>query len=322
MKKEILCVSLVLLLCSVAVNGQIRKTDSFIDAKGVTWIVVYPKLCKLDTSSVKVAEEMTALISQRNLGSLFHFRSCKGVIINDKGVFMKTEYTKRKLSDETSAGEQDKVGNEDSRRKKNKKRESEEKNKYISYDVDTVIEILPAYYERNLRVLSRDRIDNGFRYIDNLGESGKDYIGINGGGIVIDYASSPVNRLCNILFTLQHNYMLKVSDRKMNNLKKLMAENKSNIVSEEQRKLIVQANGLGQQKMYEDAIAYYYKALEINSLSYPPAYFNIALLQAQNGRFDLAIMYMKYYLLLSPGATDARAAQDKIYEWELNFQYE
>jgi tetratricopeptide (TPR) repeat protein len=61
-----------------------------------------------------------------------------------------------------------------------------------------------------------------------------------------------------------------------------MAENKSNIISEEQRKLIVQANGLGQQKMYEDAIAYYYKALEINSLSYPPAYFNIALLQAQN----------------------------------------
>jgi tetratricopeptide (TPR) repeat protein len=70
-------------------------------------------------------------------------------------------------------------------------------------------------------------------------------------------------------------------------------------VSEEQRRYIVQANVLSQQK------------------DYAGAYFNLALLSAQLRRFESAISYMKQYLSLVPDAKDARSAQDKIYEWEI-----
>ena len=88
-------------------------------------------------------------------------------------------------------------------------------------------------------------------------------------------------------------------------------------VSEEQRKFIVQANAMSQQKEYGRAIDFYLKAIELDPVSYPAAYFNLALLSAQMHRFKSAIAYMKQYLLLEPEAKDARSAQDKIYEWEL-----
>lgn len=88
-------------------------------------------------------------------------------------------------------------------------------------------------------------------------------------------------------------------------------------VTEEQRKFIVQANALSQQKAYADALEFYNKVLAIDPVSYPAAYFNMALLSAQEKRFQSAIGYMKKYLLLEPNASDARSAQDKIYEWEL-----
>ena len=91
-------------------------------------------------------------------------------------------------------------------------------------------------------------------------------------------------------------------------------------VSEEQRKYIVQANALSQQKEYADAVDLYRKAVEVDPTSYPGAYFNMALLSAQTNRFSVAITYMKQYLLLVPDAKDARSAQDKIYEWELMIQ--
>ena len=85
---------------------------------------------------------------------------------------------------------------------------------------------------------------------------------------------------------------------------------------EEQRKFVVQADSLNQQKEYAKAIEQYQKAIEINPTSYPGAYFNLALLSAQTKSFRSAIFYMKHYLLLEPSAKDARTAQDKIYEWE------
>ncbi len=88
-------------------------------------------------------------------------------------------------------------------------------------------------------------------------------------------------------------------------------------VSEEQRRFIVQANTFNQQKNYGQALEHYQKALDLQPLSYPAAYFNMALLSAQLNRFRLAIAYMKQYLLLEPEAKDARSAQDKIYEWEV-----
>jgi tetratricopeptide (TPR) repeat protein len=88
-------------------------------------------------------------------------------------------------------------------------------------------------------------------------------------------------------------------------------------VTEEQRKYIVQANALNNEKKYAEAIDFYKKAIEINPVAYPAAYYNLALLCAQTNDFKQAIFNIKKYLLLVPDAPDARAAQDKIYEWEL-----
>jgi tetratricopeptide (TPR) repeat protein len=87
-------------------------------------------------------------------------------------------------------------------------------------------------------------------------------------------------------------------------------------MSEEQRKLVVQANGFNEQKMYGKAIELYKKAIEVDQTAYPAAYSNLALLSAQTNQFNAAIYYMKKYLMLEPEASDARSAQDKIYLWE------
>jgi len=87
-------------------------------------------------------------------------------------------------------------------------------------------------------------------------------------------------------------------------------------VTEEQRKYIVQANMFNQKKEYSKAIDLYKKVIEVNATSYPAAYYNLALLEAQISSYKEAISFMKKYLLLVPDAPDARAAQDKIYEWE------
>jgi tetratricopeptide (TPR) repeat protein len=91
-------------------------------------------------------------------------------------------------------------------------------------------------------------------------------------------------------------------------------------VTEEQRRFIVQANALNQQKKYGKAIDLYKKAIDLDPVSYPGAYFNMALLYAQERRFKQAISCMTRYLRLEPEAKDARSAQDKIYEWEAMLQ--
>lgn len=87
-------------------------------------------------------------------------------------------------------------------------------------------------------------------------------------------------------------------------------------MSEEQRKFVVQANAFNERKEYDRAIDLYQKAIDVDPVSYPPAYFNLALLSAQMQRFKPAIRHMRQYLLLVPDAQDARSGQDKIYEWE------
>ena len=91
-------------------------------------------------------------------------------------------------------------------------------------------------------------------------------------------------------------------------------------VTEEQRRFIVQANALSQRKDYAGAVDLYLKALDVDPVAYPGAYFNLALLSAQMEQYKPAIDYMKQYLLLVPEAKDARSGQDKIYEWELLLQ--
>jgi tetratricopeptide (TPR) repeat protein len=87
------------------------------------------------------------------------------------------------------------------------------------------------------------------------------------------------------------------------------------VVSEDERRYIVQANAMTQAKNYNRAIELYEKAIVLNPTN-PMVYNNEALLLAIVGQYHSAINRMKKYLLLVPEADDARAAQDKIYEWE------
>lgn len=85
---------------------------------------------------------------------------------------------------------------------------------------------------------------------------------------------------------------------------------------EEARKFGVQATSLVDKKRYEEAVALYKKSLEIAPW-WAEGHFNRALVLANQNRFHEAIAEMKYFVLLAPESTDARAAQDKLYEWEL-----
>jgi tetratricopeptide (TPR) repeat protein len=88
-------------------------------------------------------------------------------------------------------------------------------------------------------------------------------------------------------------------------------------MSEDQRKCIIQANALNDNKEYQAAIQYYDKAFALNPVSYPAGYYNLALIAGLAGNYNYAILNMKKYLLLLPDAPDAREAQDKIYGWEV-----
>ena len=130
--------------------------------------------------------------------------------------------------------------------------------------------------------------------------------------------------IADYLFTIQKETFSKPYSELLTNFEPIAAQYKAlktkPTVSEEQRKYIVQANVLNQQKMYDKAIELYKKALEVNPTSYPAAYTNLALLSAQILDYQAAIFYMKEYLLLEPDASDARSSQDKIYEWEILMQ--
>ncbi|MCM2302109.1 MAG: tetratricopeptide repeat protein [Flavobacteriaceae bacterium] len=131
---------------------------------------------------------------------------------------------------------------------------------------------------------------------------------------------SNAQTLANNIYAIQYSLIDKRRDSLINVFKPL-AENYRSLkqkpsVSEEQRKLFIQADHLNQQKKYFDAIKMYLKAIQLDKTSFPSAYSNLALLYAQTNFFDYAIFYMKQYLMLVPNAEDARGAQDKIYAWE------
>jgi hypothetical protein len=107
---------------------------------------------------------------------------------------------------------------------------------------------------------------------------------------------------------------------KLSELKKGKLNNTKTEISEEQRKYIVQANAANENKDYENALTLFQNALNINPYSYPAAYFNMALIHANLYNYYQSVYAMKKYLILAPDAEDARQAQDKIYEWELNIK--
>ena len=84
---------------------------------------------------------------------------------------------------------------------------------------------------------------------------------------------------------------------------------------EEANKYKVQAEVAVRDKEFDDAADIYAAALRAAPW-WPAGHFNRALVLGEAGDYDMAKREMKYYLQLVPDASNARAAQDKIYEWE------
>lgn len=85
---------------------------------------------------------------------------------------------------------------------------------------------------------------------------------------------------------------------------------------EEARKFGVQATSLVEKKRYDEAIDMSGQALDVAPW-WAEGHFNRALMLADQNCFHEAIAAMRNFVLLAPNSTDARAAQDKLYEWEL-----
>lgn len=176
-----------------------------------------------------------------------------------------------------------------------------------------------------VRSINRDFIVDEFPYQKESGKTGEYY------RTTIDFADGKgvhlgsldkelMCRLVDDLYFIKKQSVTESNYKELTRFMLVVAKYKDLAIkpqpTEEQRKFIVQANAAAQTKDYNQAIAYYQQLLQDSETSYPEAYFNLALLYGQEILFDNAILNMKKYLLLKPDAADARAAQDKIYEWE------
>jgi tetratricopeptide (TPR) repeat protein len=81
------------------------------------------------------------------------------------------------------------------------------------------------------------------------------------------------------------------------------------------RQFKVQAEYAFDQRKLNEAVDRYEDALE-HVPWWPEGHFNRALILGELSYYEEAISAMKKYLLLVPDAQDARAAQDKIYQWQ------
>jgi formylglycine-generating enzyme required for sulfatase activity len=87
-------------------------------------------------------------------------------------------------------------------------------------------------------------------------------------------------------------------------------------LSEEARKYKVQAEFLMQEKQTDKAIALYGKALELAPW-WPEGRYQLALALGEQKKYRDAMREMQRFLLLTPDSPEARAAQDKLYQWEV-----
>lgn len=81
------------------------------------------------------------------------------------------------------------------------------------------------------------------------------------------------------------------------------------------RRFFVKAQVFAQANKYDQAMVAYNNLISISPW-YPDAWFNAAMIRAEQQNYKKAIDNMNTYLKLAPNAPDARAAQDKIYTWE------
>jgi tetratricopeptide (TPR) repeat protein len=133
-----------------------------------------------------------------------------------------------------------------------------------------------------------------------------------------------IRELPDILYYIQQYYASQYYPNELKSFQKTVNDylnlTQKPTLTEEQYKYFVQSNTLIEKGDYFEAIDLYYKALDINPISYIPAYYNLALISAMAESYPHAIFCMKKYLMLAPKAEDARDAQDKIYEWEVTIQ--
>jgi hypothetical protein len=87
------------------------------------------------------------------------------------------------------------------------------------------------------------------------------------------------------------------------------------VLDENVRRLRVQAEGAINDKDFGDAADLYGQALALAPW-WPEGHFNRAVVLSETANFSEAVVEMTRYLALVPEAPDARAAQDKIYDWE------
>lgn len=97
---------------------------------------------------------------------------------------------------------------------------------------------------------------------------------------------------------------------------KYLASKPKPSLPEEARKFKVQAEFLVQEKQIDKAVLLYGKALDIAPW-WPEGHFKLALLLAETKKYRDAMREMSRYLQLEPEGADARAAQDKLYQWEV-----
>jgi tetratricopeptide (TPR) repeat protein len=153
------------------------------------------------------------------------------------------------------------------------------------------------------------------------------YVKVTDGGFYMPYVRVKDHLLtcggkevADLLFYMQHQYSVKYYEEDLEAFKQLAQKfqisSEKPVMNEEQRKLFVQGNAMNKKLDYEDALAYYEKAISLNPVSYPEGYYNYAIIASLAEKYELAIHNMKKYLLLVPNAPDAVSAQDKIYEWE------
>lgn len=98
-------------------------------------------------------------------------------------------------------------------------------------------------------------------------------------------------------------------------VKTYRSQNPQPTLSEDIRRLAVQADTAATDGKYKDAIQLYGQILA-RVPWWPKAHYNMAVLLAEQSDFTGAIQEMRRYLALAPEASDARAAQDMVYQWE------
>jgi len=133
-----------------------------------------------------------------------------------------------------------------------------------------------------------------------------------------------ISEFPDLLFFLQYNYGIKFFKSEADAFKpvasKYLSLREKPAISEEQRKYFIQGNAMAQSRQIRKAIKLYNIALAIDPVSYPEAYYNLALIASLTKNYPFAVCCMKKYIMLMPDAEDKRSSQDKIYEWEVHYQ--